>query len=148
MSLPYDPVARFQKWLTVNVKDPLPMDDKSRLHEYLDILSSESQVVHKDFALKGIGVLAIKYSASPIILCGAIPIIKEQLQSDHPTLIAQSIRTLTFISKHGGHKDILEERLHILIRNVISKKELPQYVKDIGLKFYFAILDMPLENHF
>ena len=59
-------------------------------------------------------MMSVKYSASPIILCGGLPLIKEQLLSSNPILISQSIRTLKFISNHGGEKDIKEEGLDIL----------------------------------
>jgi hypothetical protein len=145
----YNPVERFQKWLSANVKDPIPMDDKSRLHEYFDILSSQdSPIMYKDFALKGLGMLSIKYSSEPIILCGIIPLIKIQLTSPYPPLVAQSIRTLTFLSDHGGQKELLNEKIHITVRNLVSDKSTPKYIKEIGLKFYFKMLDGPLEQNF
>lgn len=146
---PYDPVERFQRWLAANVRDPLPMDDKSRLHEFLDILSShDTEIPYKDFALKGMGMMAVKYTASPIILCGAIPVIKQQLLSPHPNLIAQSIRTLMLMERNGGQKELLEEKIHITVRNIISNKNTPSYVKEMGMKFYFIMLDAPLEHGF
>jgi hypothetical protein len=146
---PYDPVERFQKWLNANVKDPSPMDDKSRLHEFLDVISSpDTDIMYKDFALKGLGMMAIRYSASPIILCGAIPVIKKQLSSPHPQLIAQSIRTLIFMANHGGQSDLLDEKIHITVRNIVSNKDTSPYIKKMGMKFYFKILDTPLNRNF
>jgi len=146
---PYNPVERFQKWLTANVKDPVSMDDKSRLHEFLDILSSpDTEIPYKDFALKGLGMMAIKYTASPIILCGAIPVIKKQLSSPHTNLVAQSIRTLIFLDTHGGKKELFDERLHIVVRDIVSNKNTPSYIKEMGMKFYFSMLDGPLEHNF
>lgn len=146
----YDPVARFYKWLEANVRDPLPMDDKSRIHEYFEVLSTpDSPTMYKDFALKGFGMMAMKYSASPIILCGALPVIKEQLFSPCQIIVSQAIRTLTFIANHGGQQDICNEKIHLTVRQIISNKNMPQYVKDAGLKFYFKILDeIPLDHSF
>jgi hypothetical protein len=145
----YDPVERFKKWLEANIKDPIPMDDKSRLHEFLDVISSpDTEIPYKEFALKGLSMMAIKYSAHPIITCGALPLISHQLLSPHPPIIAQCIRTLTFIANHGGKKDIRQEKLHMVIRNLVSEKRTPQYIKDMGLKFYFEILDTPLSTSF
>jgi hypothetical protein len=144
----YNPVERFQKWIAANVKNPIPMDDKSRLHEYFDILSSDSSIMYKDFALKGLGMLSIKYSAEPIILCGIIPVIKYQLTSPYPPIVAQAIRTLTYMANHGGQKELLNEKIHIQVRNIVANKNTPKYIKDMGLKFYFKILDAPLERNF
>jgi hypothetical protein len=137
----------YQEWIKTHIPDPVLMDDKSRLYEYLDILSSdESPIIYKEFALKGLGMIAMKYNSDPIILCGALPLIKEQLLSSHPTLISQSIRTLTFIADNNGKDDIIQEEIHILIRSIISEREIPQNIKNMGLKFYFKILDTPLDN--
>ena len=38
-------------------------------------------IQYKDFALKGLGMLSVKYSASPIILCGGLQLIKKQILS-------------------------------------------------------------------
>jgi len=138
------------EWIKKNVRDPLPIDDKSRLHEYLDILSNDSSnTVYKEFALKGLSMIAIKYNASPIILCGALPLIRDQLLSPHPTVIAQSIRTLSILSDKGGLNDICKDKTDIFVRNLISKKDIPKYVKDMGLKFYFKMLkETPLDTSF
>lgn len=105
-----------QEWIKVNIKDPLPMDNKSRLYEYLDVLSDDdTPIAYKDFALKGLGILSIKYSASPIILCGGLQLIKQQILSTNTILISQSVRTLSMIAKYGGEEDIKEEGLNDLI---------------------------------
>lgn len=137
----------YQEWVKTHIPDPVPMDDKSRLYEYLDVLSSnESPIIYKEFALKGLGMIAMKYNSDPIILCGALPLIKEQLLSSHPTLISQSIRTLTFIADNNGKNDIFQEKIHVLVRSIISEKKIPQNIKDMGLKFYFKMLDTPLDS--
>jgi hypothetical protein len=139
----------YQEWIQNNVKDPVLMDDKSRLHELLDVLSSDdTSIPFKDFALKGLGMMAIKYSADPIILCGAIPLIKNQLNSQNPILIAQSIRTLLFIANNGGDEEIMREKVHMIVRNIASEKNTPQHIKNMGLTLYFRILDIPLEHTF
>jgi len=137
------------EWIKVNIKDPIPMDDKSRMHELLDVLSSdEISISFKDFALKGLGMMAVKYSADFIILCGALPLIKNQLLSNNPILISQSIRTLTFIANNGGEKDIMHEKVHMIVREISSNKNTPKHIKDQGTKLYFRILDTPLEHRF
>lgn len=137
------------EWIKVNIKDPVPMDDKSRMHELLDVLSSDdASVSFKDFALKGLGMMAVKYSADFIILCGALPLIKSQLLTNNPILISQCIRTLTLIADNGGERDVMNEKVHIMVRSIASDKETPQHIKDQGLKLYFRILDTPLEHGF
>lgn len=132
-----------QEWIKINIKDPLPMDDKSRLYELLNVLSDDNScTAYKDFAIKGLGMMATKYGTDSIILCGALSLIKDQLSSSNPILIAQSIRTLTCIANNGGDQDIIQEKLHILVRNIISEKSTPNYVKEMGLPFYFKISDM------
>jgi hypothetical protein len=137
------------EWIKVNIKDPIDMDDKSRMHELLDVLSSdETSVAFKDFALKGLGMMAVKYSAEFIIICGALPSIKSQLLSNNPILISQCIRTLTLIANNGGEKDIMDEKVHMMVRSIVSDKNTPKHIKDQGLKLYFRILDTPLEFGF
>jgi len=138
-----------QEWIKINIKDPIPMDDKSRLYEYLDVLSNtDSPIPYKEFALKGLEMIASNYSAHSIILCGALPLIRDQLNSPHPMLIAQSIRTLTSLANNGCEKEIIQEKLHTLVRNIVSIKSTPQYVKEQGIKFYFKMLDTPLDHGF
>ena len=92
--------------------------------------------------------MAVKYSADFIILCGALPLIKNQLLSNNPILISQSIRTLTFIANNGGEKDIMHEKVHMIVREISSNKNTPKHIKDQGTKLYFRILDTPLEHRF
>ena len=138
-----------QEWIKINIKDPIPMNDKSRMHELLEVLSSgDSSIPFKDFALKGLGMMSTEYGAEFIILCGALPLIKQQLLSSNPILISQSIRTLTLISNSGGEEDIINEKVHIMVRSIISNKEIPKHIKDQGLKLYFKTLDAPLKHNF
>jgi hypothetical protein len=136
-----------QQWIKDNIADPVPMDDKSKLHECLDALSSDdASISYKDFALKSLGVMSCKYGANIIVMCGALPMILKQLSE--PILLPQAIRTLNFISKHGGDKLIRDDKVHIHIRNIVSNKLLPKYIQNDGMKLYYTILNIPLENSF
>jgi hypothetical protein len=90
-----------------------PMDDKSRLHEYLELLHNpDSPMISKTWALEGIGLIASKYGADFVITCGSLPAIKKALNSTDRRLVHSAALSIIKIARHGGYHEIVEENIH------------------------------------
>lgn len=145
----YDRIDQFMQWIKTHAHDPLPMDSTIRLNEYMEVLSTiESPIMYKDFAIKGIGMLILKYNYNLVVISGALPLLKDQLLSNNDILIYQSIRTLNYIVIQGGSPDLFQNHIQDALKIILSKQSLPLHIKQHGSNLYFSILDKGLTYSF
>jgi len=132
------------EWIKENIKEPVPMNDKSRVHELLDVLSHEDHTVPEiDGALNALGMMSVRYGAFFIIMCGAIPLIKKYLLSDIKPLSFQAARTLKYIAKTGGCEELIQENIHEDLRSIIIDINKDFDIRDMCANAYGWILANP-----
>jgi hypothetical protein len=96
------------------IKDLIPQDDKSHLNSYIFDLdmpdNEEGASVIKGFAAESFGMMARKYEAGFLILCGVIPRLKHNLVFTHHQHVITSIaRACVNIALSGGATELVKE---------------------------------------
>lgn len=116
----YQTPTMSMEWIKEHIPEPIPMSDKTRLHEILDILSHENHTIpEKEGALNALGKMSIRYGAYFIIMCGSIPLIKQYLTCDNKILSLQAARSIKYIAQSGGIEELVVEGVHKELKYII-----------------------------
>jgi hypothetical protein len=114
------------KFIAEHVKDPLLIDDKTRINEYMNILENpESSIAYKCFALNGLGRIANTHGAAILDVYDAVPVIISELKSDDPIICFEAARCVRCITKHDGEGCVA---IHLL-QDVIARVDVPDHLK-------------------
>lgn len=128
-------IAKYIEWIELNVKDPIPLNDKSRLPEMIDILSNPtSSIVEIDTSLKSIGMMSMRYGSSFIFMCDLMPLIHKHLLSNNIIIVSQCIRTLKYISQYGGCDNLKDEVP--FLQQIYMNPKMDFFIRDEAMKTY------------
>jgi hypothetical protein len=140
----YQSATQSMDWIRDNIADPTPMNDKSRLHEMMDVLSHDGHSdAEKGGALKALGFMSIRYGAFFVIMCGIIPVIKQYLVGDNKPLAIQAARSLKYIAQSGGCEELIQENIHEDLRLIITDISKNQDLRDICATAYGWMVSNP-----
>src|SRR5512137_2361633 len=140
----YQTAIKSMEWIRDNIPEPTPMNDKSRLHEMMDVLSHEDHCdAEKDGALKALGFMSIRYGAFFVIMCGIIPIMKQYLIGENKMLAMQAARSLKYIAQSGGCEELIQENIHEDLRLIITDINKKQELRDLCAAAYGWIMSNP-----
>ena len=120
----YQTPTQTMEWIKENIHDPIPQNDKSRLSEWMDVLTHEDDhsLPEKEAALKALGLMSLRYGAFFVITCGIVPLIKHYLLSDNRQLSLQAARSVKYIAQSGGCDELIQdgidEDLKSIVRNI------------------------------
>jgi len=116
------------------IPDPVPGDDKTNINSYifdLELNDDEPGVsVRKTYAADNLGLMALRYDADLLIICGVIPHIKKALynQSDH--VVVATARACGYIAQSGGAQVLLDEGFSTILMSIASDLQRRYHVRD------------------
>lgn len=114
----------------LNIKDPIPVDDKSRIHEYIDIIeNTSSSIVSKYCAIKFLGLICQRYGYNILEIFDAVSCITDNINSDITQIKFESLRSCYILMKHGGYDEI--KQFIPLINELYKSDSEPLFIKDI-----------------
>jgi hypothetical protein len=101
------------------IPDPAPGDDKTNINSYifdLELNDDEPGVgVRKTYAADNLGLMALRYDAELLIICGVIPHIK---------------KACSYIAQSGGAQILLDEGFSTIFMSIASDLQRRYHVRD------------------
>jgi len=135
------------EWIKENIREPIPLSDKKRVHELLDVLTHDGHTIpEKCGAINAIGLMSIRYGAFFIIMCGVIPVIRQYILSESKPLSLSSIIILKYIAQSGGCEELIENKIDEGLKSIIIDIDKDYDLRNAAASSYGWILaDPPAE---
>jgi len=135
------------EWIKENIKDPIPLSDKRRVHELMDILTHDGHSdPEKCGAINAIGFMSIRYGSYFIVMCGVIPVIKKYLLSESKSLALSSIMIIKYIAQSGGCEELIQNEIDKILKSIIINIESDYDLRNAAATSYgWIIADPPGE---
>jgi hypothetical protein len=97
------------------------LDDKSRASENIHNLSSENPMI-RGIAAEYTGMLAERYGAEFVILCGGVHQLKERLFDKSPYVVQKTAIAFSQIARRGGTDALLEDGIDKILIDIMKSQ--------------------------
>lgn len=132
------------EWIKENIKEPIPLSDKKRVHELLDVLTHDGHTEpEKCGAINAIGFMSMRYGAFFIVMCGVIPVIKKYLISESKPLALSSIMIIKYIAQSGGCEELIDDEIDEILKSIIINIEKDYDLRNAAATSYGWIISNP-----
>jgi|WetSurMetagenome_2_1015567.scaffolds.fasta_scaffold13354_3 hypothetical protein len=132
------------EWIKEHIKDPIPLSDKRRVHELLDILTHDDHTdPEKCGALNGLGFMSIRYGAFFVIMCGVLPVFKKYLSSTSKPILLATISNIKYIAQAGGCQELIDEEIDEILRLLIINTEIDFFIRNAAATSYGWTISNP-----